>query len=210
MKPTPPAAYTRAQRARLAFEGQQRARPAAAGHAAPNAVEPGPQTLRPWPSRRSSVPGQRTQLADGLQRVLDAAVPVRVCPDARPLQPDLEIGLRTIGHDQVGLEREDAFRVGIEQGADAGQGLHLGGEVIEAADGDDMWSRADGEQHLGDGRDERDDPRGRPRRGLRRRRSCRRGPRRLSGGDASASDATASSGRSHGTIRPVSPWPGAR
>ena len=37
---------------------------------------------------------------------------------------------------------------------------HFGRIVVEAADGDDLRSRADREEHLGDGRDERDDARG--------------------------------------------------
>src|SRR5712691_5442900 len=72
-----------------------------------------------------------------------------------------QLALRAVDDDQVWTQREDPFRVGVEQGADARQRLGLRREVVVGADADDLRSRADGEEHLGHVWDERHNPAGR-------------------------------------------------
>ncbi len=67
--------------------------------------------------------------------------------------------LRTVGEHEDRAEREDPFHVGIQQRAHARQLLHLGRVVVVAADGDHLRACADGEEHLGQCRHERNDAR---------------------------------------------------
>src|SRR4030095_732039 len=120
-------------------------------------------------SRMSS---QTRKLANRLQDAVDATMAVRVDANAGARELPLKFALRSIDNDDIRTPRKNPLRVTIEQRPDARERFRFGREVVIAADADDLRSGADGKQHLGDVRDERDDTtswsaaRGRPRRGL--------------------------------------------
>ena len=79
--------------------------------------------------------------------------------DTRALELLLEIRLAGVEDNEVRTQRENALQVRIEKRAYALQLLDLGRVAIEAAHCDDLRPRADGEKRLGNGGNERDDPR---------------------------------------------------
>src|SRR4029453_103009 len=116
--------------------------------------------------------GQTRNVANRLQDAVDTAMAVRVDANAVARDLPLQFALRSIDNDEIRTQRQNPLGVRIEQRPDARQRFRVGREVVIAADADDLRSGADGKQHLGDVRDERDDTtsgstaRGRPRRGL--------------------------------------------
>ena len=101
-------------------------------------------------------------LAESPHRYRDVRQPgVRVHErgDSCPSQLRQDVGLAAVDDDQIRPEREDPFDVGIEQRPHSRQALDLRREMVEAADANDPRTRADGEQHLGDRGDQRDDSR---------------------------------------------------
>ena len=84
-------------------------------------------------------------------------MPVDEHADAGPRELRPQIALAAVDDDEVGPQRQDPLDIGIEQRADARQLVTSGGNVVEAADRDDLRPGADREQHLGDGGDEGDD-----------------------------------------------------
>ena len=77
---------------------------------------------------------------------------------ARPIEPRDQLLLCAVDDDEIRLERENALDVRIEQRADSLPRRDLRRIPVEARHADDLIARADGEEHLGDGGDERDDP----------------------------------------------------
>ena len=88
----------------------------------------------------------------------EPAVPVRVVADAGAFELLLQLGLRSIDNDEVWFQRKDALQVRIEERAHALEFGDLRRVTIEAANRHDLWARANGEQHLGDRGNDRDDP----------------------------------------------------
>jgi hypothetical protein len=99
------------------------------------------------------------QLLHRGQRVADAAVAERERLDAGLLQLLLERLLRSVRHDEIGLQRQDAFEVRIEQRADLRQLLDLCGALVETADAHHLRSGTHRKEHFGGSRHERDHPR---------------------------------------------------
>ena len=85
-------------------------------------------------------------------------VAVRIDGNARPRELRLQILLAPVDRDEIRPEREDPLEVRIEQRPDPLEILHLRRVLVEAADADDLRSRANREQHLGERRHQRDDP----------------------------------------------------
>ena len=81
----------------------------------------------------------------------------------------LQIRLRVVDDDQVGLQRQHPLDVRIEQSADAREPGDLWRKAVVVADAGDAVARAHREQHLGGRGHERDDPAGSHRRAGRRR-----------------------------------------
>ena len=141
--------------------------------------------------RRSSPPatslgacamaGALAERADGREDVGQAAVPVVEDGNRRPLELPLEVGLRAVDGDEIGSQRHHPFDVGIEERADPGQRRHLGRIGVEAAHRHDLRTGADGEEHLGERRDQRDDAARRRRRSRRRLRRAARHRRSAEG-----------------------------
>ena len=65
--------------------------------------------------------------------------------------------LRLVDDDEIGSQREDAFEVGVHERADARPAADLGRVLVETRHAHDGRACADGEEHLSDGWDERDD-----------------------------------------------------
>ena len=87
-------------------------------------------------------------------------MPVAENRDPRAIELRLQVGLRAVRDDEIRAQGEDALDVRVEQRADARQRLHLGRELVVAADGDDLRPGADGKEHLGQRRNQRHDARG--------------------------------------------------
>ena len=82
---------------------------------------------------------------------------VPVVRHAGPLELALQVGLRVVDDDQIGLERQDPLHVRIEQPADPRQALDFRRKPVVVADAGDAVAGAHREQHLGGRRHERDD-----------------------------------------------------
>ena len=70
----------------------------------------------------------------------------------------IEIGLRAVHDNQIRPQRQDAFDVRIDQSADPRKPLRFGRVVVETADADNTVAGAHGEEHLGRGGNDGDDP----------------------------------------------------
>jgi hypothetical protein len=79
-------------------------------------------------------------------------------PDAGTGELGLHAPLRPVGDHEIRAQRQDPFDIRIQQSSHARQRRHLWREIVEAAHRDDLGTRPDCEEHLGQGRDERDDP----------------------------------------------------
>ena len=73
--------------------------------------------------------------------------------DADASEPGDQIRLRTVDDDEIGLERQDALEIGIDERADLRTRRDLGRVRVVARHADDLRAGADREQHLGDGGD---------------------------------------------------------
>ena len=105
------------------------------------------------------VPGHRAELLDLVVHPADdggrRALPV---VDAERVELSDQVGVGPIGDHKVGLVTGDRLDVRLvcgQVGDDTGRLLRKVGQTV---DGDDLVAGADGEQHLGVGRRERDDP----------------------------------------------------
>ena len=96
--------------------------------------------------------------ANGRSDVREAGVLIQEHRDAGALELRAQIGLRSVHHDQIRLQRDDTLDIRIDEAADLGTCLRLGRVAVEVADTDDARSSAHREQHLCRGGDDRDDP----------------------------------------------------
>ena len=157
----------------VAFEHQHGPRPALPGHRGSHAGK------RLFHRRRQrvglcGVADARADRPDGRHDVGHRAVLVGVIRDARSFETAPQLGLCPVDDHQVGPHRQDSFGVGIEQGADLRELRRFGRKLVVAADRDQPAAGAHREDHLGGGRNERDDPAGD---------GIRRGAERHAGGD---------------------------
>ena len=65
--------------------------------------------------------------------------------------------LGPVGDHEIRAQRQDPLDIGVEQSSYARQRLHLRGEIVEAADGDDLRTGLYFKEHLGQRRDKRND-----------------------------------------------------
>ena len=89
-------------------------------------------------------------------------MPIDERRNADALQTRDQLGLADVDDDEIGLQRQDALEVRVQQRADARPLRGLGRIRVEARHADDLIAGADREEHLGDRGDEADDSR-RPR-----------------------------------------------
>jgi hypothetical protein len=99
----------------------------------------------------------RTDRADRRHDVGQRLVLVAEIWNAGAIEPFDQLLLRRVDGHQVRLDRENALDAWIEQPANARQAFDVGGEVIVVADCCDAGAVPHRIDHLGDGRDERDD-----------------------------------------------------
>ncbi len=146
------------QRHGLALEDDQRPRPAQAGHALGDRGDACLDTGRQIVGRPLAADA-RAERADRDRDVGQAGVAVDVDGNLRALELRAQVRLAGVNHHEIRAQRQDPLDVGIDQRADSRQLLDLGRKPVEAADRHDLRARADREQHLGDGGDDRDDAR---------------------------------------------------
>ena len=79
---------------------------------------------------------------------------------ARAIEARDQLLLRAVDDDEIRFQRENALDVRIDQRAHSLPRRDLGRILVVARHADDLIARAHGEEHLGDGGDERNDPLG--------------------------------------------------
>ena len=99
-----------------------------------------------------------TERPDGGHDVAQRLVLVVEVRDPGTIQPLDQFLLRGVDDDQIGLDGENALDAGIQQAADPRQARHVRRKMIVVADRGDAGAVADRVDHLGDRRDQRDDP----------------------------------------------------
>jgi hypothetical protein len=112
-------------------------------------------------SRRSAPRAPPAQPANGARQVVEPAHDVGECRNAGPVELRAHIRRGPVDHHEIRAQPENLLDVRVEQRANPHETLHLGRPVVEAAHGDDVRSRTDGEEHLGDRGDNRHDASGR-------------------------------------------------
>ena len=141
---------------RLALEDKQRARTFAAGDGSAHGIDARLDVTN-GSCRVSLASGRLAELPHGRRHTGEAGVPVAEHLDAGAGELPFEFGLRAVGDDQVGIERQDTLGIGVEQRADPRQVERLGRPLVVAADGHHLGTGPDDEQHLGERRHQRDD-----------------------------------------------------
>jgi hypothetical protein len=78
--------------------------------------------------------------------------------DAEPPEPGRRLGMLrgVVEDDEVRSRREDRLEVGVDAGAEIGNGGHLGGIIAPLGTSDDRRPGTDSEEELGAGGDQRD------------------------------------------------------